>query len=412
MGKNRRHITGLDIGTHKICAIIGELNPDGSLEIIGLGHCPSKGMRKGIVVNLDATVEAIKKALEEAELMSGVGVDRVFVSAGGTHLRGLNSRGVIAVSNRENTICRESIQRAVDAAKAISFPQDRELLHVLPQEFIVDDQEGIRNPEGMCGSRLEVNVHIISGSKTSIHNIVTCANRAGMLVSGIVAEQLAASESILTDDEKELGVALVDIGGGTTAIAIFEHGSVWHTSVIAVGGEYFTNDIAVGMMTPIPEAERIKKKYGCALTSLVDDSEMVEIPRVGGRKPRLVPRHILAEIIQPRAEELFGLVKQEIAEAGFEKSLNSGIVLTGGGSSLHGICECAEAIFNLPIRTGSPEGVGGLSDVVSSPIFATAVGLVKQGVQRQSARGAARQSTGSLFARMGSSVRSWLQEIF
>jgi cell division protein FtsA len=405
-------MTGLDIGTSKICTVIAEVTDEGNLEIIGLGNCPSRGMRKGIVVNLDVTVESIKKSLEEAELMAGVSVDKVYVSAGGVHLKGLNSRGVIAASAKEKGITAECTQRAIDAAKAISFPQDREILHILPQEFIIDDQEGIKNPEGMCGNRLEVNVHIISGSRTSIQNIITCVNRSGMLVSEVVAEHLADGESILSEDEKELGVALVDIGGGTTGIAIFEHGSLWHTSVLPIGGEFFTNDIAVGMMTPIPEAEKIKKKFGSALCSLVGDDDVVEIPRVGGRKPRLVPRQILAEIIQPRAEEIFNLVKEEIKNAGFEKCLNSGIVLTGGGSLLFGMEECAENIFNLPIRVGSPMGVGGLSDVANSPMFATAVGLVKYGRHSQPAKGNNTQNAESVFHRMGTSVKSWLTEIF
>src|SRR5256714_1002206 len=346
-----------------------------ALDIVGIGVAESRGIRRGVVVNLEAAVDSIKKAIEEAELMAGIEIDSVHLALSGPHIKGFNSRGVVAVAGKNREITREDVKRAIDAAKAVSLPTGREILHVLPEDFVVDEQDGIGAPVGMTGARLEVNVHIITGSQSSTQNIVACVNRAGVNVAEMVVEQLAASDSVLTADEKELGVALVDIGGGTTDIAIYERGSLWHTAVIGVGGDHFTNDIAVGLRTPVPDAEKIKRKCGCALSAMVDEDETMEVASVGGRKPRLMARRILSEILQPRAEEIFHLVWDEIRRAGYEKSLNSGVVLTGGGSILDGMPEMAEQIFDLPIRRGCPTGVGGLADHVNSPTFATAVGL-------------------------------------
>jgi cell division protein FtsA len=371
-----RYLVGLDVGTSKVAAIVGEARDDGQLDIIGVGVADSRGIRRGVVVNLDAAVESIKKALEEAELTAGIEIDSVHLGLSGAHMNGLNSRGVVAVAGKTREITREDVRRAIDAAKAVTLPSGREIIHVLPQDFVVDEQDGIGAPVGMTGSRLEVNVHIVNGSSSSTQNLVACVNRAGVSVQDPTLGQLAASEAVLTKDEKDLGVALVDIGGGTTDIAIFERGSVWHTGVIAVGGDHFTNDIAVGLRTPVPDAERIKRRCGCALSTMVGDDETMEVASVGGRKPRVMPRRVLSEILQPRAEEIFHLLWDEIRNAGCDRSLNSGLVLTGGGAMLEGMAEIAEQIFDLPIRRGYPANIGGLIDHVNSPEFATAVGLV------------------------------------
>lgn len=376
MPSRERYLVGLDVGTSKIAAIVGEARDDGSLEIIGVGVADSRGIRRGVVVNLDAAVESIKKALEEAELTAGIEIESVHLGLSGAHMNGLNSRGVVAVAGKTREITREDVRRAIDAAKAVTLPSGREIIHVLPQDFVVDEQDGIGNPVGMTGSRLEVNVHIVNGSASSTQNLVACVNRAGVTVLDTTLGQLAAAEAVLTKDEKDLGVALVDVGGGTTDIAIFERGSVWHTGVVAVGGDHFTNDIAVGLRTPVPDGERIKRRCGCALSTMVADDETMEVASVGGRKPRVMPRRVLSEILQPRAEEIFHLLWDEIRNAGCDRSLNSGLVLTGGGAMLDGMAEIAEQIFDLPIRRGYPQGVGGLIDHVSSPEFATAVGLV------------------------------------
>jgi cell division protein FtsA len=349
---------------------------DGEVEIIGLGVAESQGIRRGIVVNVEAAVDSIKQAIEEAELMAGIEIDSVHLALSGPHIKGFNSRGVVAVAGKNREITREDVRRAIDAAKAVNLPSGREILHVLPQDFVVDEQDGIGAPVGMTGSRLEVNVHIITGNSSSTQNIVACVNRAGVEVVETVLEQLAAADAVLTPDERELGVALVDIGGGTTDFAIFERGSLWHTGVISVGGDHFTNDIAVGLRTPVPDAEKVKRRCGCALSAMVGEEEVMEVASVSGRKARIMSRRIISEILQPRAEEIFHLLWDEIRRAGFEKSLHSGIVLTGGGALLEGMAEIAEQIFDLPIRRGLPAGVGGLTDHVNSPSFATAVGLV------------------------------------
>jgi cell division protein FtsA len=376
VGRKERYLVGLDVGTSKTTAIVGEMLDEGGLNIVGIGVAESHGIRRGVVVNVDAAVESIKKAIDEAELMAGVEIDSVHLGLSGPHTKGFNSRGVVAVAGKNREITREDVRRAIDAAKAVALPGGREILHVLPQDFVVDDQDGIGAPVGMTGARLEVNVHIVTGNASSTQNVVACVNRAGVEVVGMVLGQLAASEAVLTPDEKQLGVALLDIGGGTADLAIFERGSLWHTAVISVGGDHFTNDIAVGLRMPIPEAEKLKRKCGCALSGMVDDDETIEVASVGGRRPRVMARRILSEILQPRAEEVFHLVWDEIRRAGYEKSLNSGIVLAGGGAILEGLPEIAEQIFDLPIRRGCPAGVGGLVDHVGSPAFAAAVGLV------------------------------------
>ncbi len=376
MARRERYIVGLDVGTSTVSCVVGESQDDGNLEVVGAGVAESRGIRRGVVVNLEAAVESIGKAVEEAELMAGIEIDSVHLGLSGPHIKGFNSRGVIAVAGKNREITRDDVRRAIDAAKAVALPTGREILHVLPQDFVVDEQDGVGVPVGMTGSRLEVNVHIVTGATSSTQNVVACVNRAGVAVIDTVIEQLAAAEAVLTADEKELGIALIDIGGGTADLAIFERGSLWHTSVIAVGGDHFTNDIAVGLRTPIPDAEKVKRKYGCALSSMVDEDQTIEVASVGGRKPRLMARRILSEILQPRAEEIFHLVWDEIRRAGYERSLNSGIVLTGGGAILEGMPEIAEQIFDLPIRRGCPFGVGGLADHVNSPVFGTPVGLV------------------------------------
>ena len=369
-------IVGLDIGTTKICCIVGHMADDG-LEVVGIGTSPSRGMRKGVVINIESTVAAIRKAIREAELMAGCEIKSVFTGIAGGHIRGMNSQGVIAIKNREVTS--DDLQRVIDAAKAIAIPMDREVLHILPQEFIIDDQDGIREPLGMSGVRLEAKVHIVTGAVASAQNIIKSCNRAGVDVADIVLEQLASSEAVLSSDEKELGVALVDIGGGTADIALYSEGAIKHTSVLSIGGDHLTNDIAVGLRTPMAEAEKIKQAYGCCLTSMVGKDETIEVPSVGGREPRILSRQLLAEILEPRVEEMFSLINREIIKSGYDELVASGVVLTGGTAILPGMPELAEQIFNLPVRRGTPIEIGGLVDVVNSPIYASGVGLIKYG---------------------------------
>jgi len=401
------YMVGLDIGTKKITAIIGEITEEGKVEVIGIGTADSKGLRKGVVVNLDITSAAIKKAQEEAELMAGVGISSAFVGISGAHIKSFNSRGVIAVSGKNREITRDDIRRVIEQSKAVSIPPDREIIHVIPQEFVVDEQDGIKDPLGMSGIKLEVNVHIITGAITLVQNMRTCVERTGINIEQIVLNQIATSSSTLTLDEKELGVGLIDIGGGTTEVAIFERGSLWYTSIIPLGGDNFTNDIAVGLRTPIPEAERIKRKYGCVSSTVLDEQETIEVPSVGrGRKPRILSRQLLADIIQPRAEEIFRLVDNDIKRMGYEKSLNSGIVLTGGTALLEGLEEVAEQIFDLPVRRGDPTGVGGLVDRVSTPDFATAVGLILYGYNLFQEKGISKERKKGLWTRF----KDWFKE--
>lgn len=401
------YIVGFDIGTKKVAAIIGEITEEKKIEVIGIGTADSKGLRKGVVVNLEATVEAIKKAQEEAELMAGVEIDSAYIGISGAHIKSFNSRGVIAVTGKNKEINQEDIRRVIEQSKAVSIPPDREIIHIIPQEFVVDEQDGIKDPLGMSGIKLEVNVHIITGAITSVQNLKTCLVRAGIEIKEIVLNQIATSTSTLTHDEMELGVGLIDIGGGTTEIAIFERGSLWYTSIIPIGGDNFTNDIAVGLRTPIPEAEKIKKKFGCVSSPLEDEQETIEVPSVGrGKKPRILSRQILADIIQPRAEEIFRLVDNDIKRMGYEKSLNSGIVLTGGTALLEGLEEIAEEIFDLPVRRGDPGGVGGLVDRVSTPDFAAAVGLLLYGYDQRKEKGISKDRKKGFWAKF----KDWFKE--
>ncbi|MGF1508516.1 MAG: cell division protein FtsA [Myxococcota bacterium] len=378
MNRNDGKIVGLDVGTTKVTALVGELTEDG-LDLVGIGQSPSTGMRKGVVVNIASTVGAIRKAVEEAERMAGCEIQQVFTGIAGGHIRGFNSHGIVAVKDGE--ITQADVDRVIEAAKAVAIPMDREVIHVLPQEFIVDDQDGIKEPLGMHGVRLEAKVHIVTAASTSAQNVIRCANRSGLDVAAVVLQQLASAEAVLTQDEKDLGVCLVDIGGGTADIAIFSDGAIVHTSVLPLGGNHVTTDIALGIRTPQEEAERIKKRFGCAMVAQVDPQETVDVPSVGGRKPRTLSRQILCEIIEARVEEILQLVRDEIRNTAYEDLLASGVVLTGGGSNLEGIQDLAEDVLGLPVRFGMPEGIGGLSDVVRSPSYATGVGLLRHGAK-------------------------------
>ena len=411
MSKKDRYIVGLDIGTTKVCVLVAEIRDDGALDIIGMGTSDSKGLRKGVIVNVDPTVECIKKVVEEAELMAGISIEEAFVGIAGEHIMGSNSRGMISINSRDHVISRDDINRVIEAAKQIPIPTDKDILHVLPQEFMVDGQDEIGDPLGMSGNRLEVNVHVVTCGTTQLQTLLTCVNKAGIEVADTVLEQLASSESVLTPDEKELGVALIDIGGGTTDLAIFEKQSLWHSYIRSIGGDHFTSDIAVGLRTPMGEAERIKKRYGCALSSLIEEEETIEVPSVAGRKPRYMSRQILCDIIQPRAEELFMIMKDEIDRMGLVRSLNSGVVLTGGGSLLEGMVEIAERIFDLPVRIGKPVGVGGLIDVINSPVYSTAVGLIIYGYRTREVRSGTSRLSGSRRKPL-SRFKEWIAEIF
>jgi len=404
---NEELIVGLDIGTTKICAVVGEVNPDG-IDIVGIGTHSSVGLRKGVVVNIESTVDSINRAIEEAELMGGCEITSVYAGIAGGHIKGFNSHGIVAVKGNE--ITQKDIDRVIDAARAVAIPPDREVIHVLPQEFIVDDQDGIQDPRGMAGVRLEAKIHIVTGAVTSAHNIIKCANRAGLDVCDIVLQSLASSEAVLNNEEKDLGVALVDFGGGTTDLAIFRGKSIKHTSVLALGGNNLTKDISVGLRTPIGEAEKIKIKYGTCLTSGIGKDETIEVPGVGGRKPRTLSRQILGEILEPRVEEIFTLINREIYRAGMEEAVTSGVVLTGGSSLLDGVVDVAESVFNLPTRIGKPMGIRGLVDVVNNPMYATAVGLVLYGARFQ-AKKKFRIRDRNIFNRVMARMKRWFKDI-
>jgi cell division protein FtsA len=408
MGKKDSLVVGLDIGTTKICTVVGEVAND-QVNIIGLGTFPSKGLRKGVVVNIESTVQSIKKAVEEAELMADCHITSVYAGIAGGHIRGINSHGVIAIKNKE--ITPSDVKRVIDAASAVAIPMDREIIHVIPQEYIVDDQDGIKDPVGMSGVRLEGRVHIVTGAITSAQNIIKCANRAGLNVDDIVLEQLGSSDAVLTHEEKELGAAIVDIGGGTTDLVIFSNGAIKHTAVFSLAGSHVTNDISVGLRTPVEEAEKIKIRYGCALTSLVRKDETIEVPSVGGRKPRVLSRQTLAEIIEPRVEEILSLVRDELVKVGYGSLLASGVILTGGSAILEGVPELAEQIFNLPVRRGTPVGIGGLIDLVSSPIYATGVGLVLYG-SRNMGKSRFQVGEGNVFSKVTRRMKEWIGEFF
>ncbi len=408
MGRREEIVVGLDIGTTKIACIIGEVTADG-IDIIGIGSHPSAGLRKGVVINIDATINSIKKAVEEAELMAGCEVHTVFAGIAGGHIQGFNSHGIVAVKDKE--VKATDLARVVDAARAVAIPMDREVIHVIPQEYIIDEQEGIKEPIGMTGVRLEAKVHIVTASVTSAQNIIKCANACGLNVADIVLEQLASSEAVLSADERELGVAVVDIGGGTTDIAIYANGSLVHTAVLSIGGNHLTNDIAVGLRTPMAEAERIKQRYGCAMTSKVSSEETIEVPSVGGRPPRILSRQILSEIIEPRVEEIFAYVGREIKNAGCEHLIASGVVITGGTTILENMPEIAEEVLGLPVRRGVPRGIGGLVDVVRDPKYATGVGLVQYGAKHADVN-LFRVREEGVYRKVALRMKRWFAEMF
>ncbi|MFP5257486.1 MAG: cell division protein FtsA [Acidobacteriota bacterium] len=401
-------IVGLDIGTTKICVVVGELSPEG-VDVVGIGTSPSTGLRKGVVVNIEQTVQSIKKALEEAELMAGCEIRSVYAGIAGSHIKGFNSHGVIAVKGGE--VGPRDIERVIDAAKAVAIPLDREVIHILPQEFIVDDQRGIADPLGMAGVRLEVRVHIVTGAVTSAQNIIRSCHRAGLDVSDIVLESLASSKAVLTGEEREIGVALVDLGGGTTDLAIFANDSIKHTAVLALGGTNLTNDIAFGLRTPMASAEKIKIKYGCALAEMVPKDDVIEVMSVGGREPRRLSRQVLAEICEPRVEEMLALVDQELIRSGMKNQIGAGVVLTGGTALIEGIQELGEQIFNLPTRIGYPDKVGGLKDVVNSPMYATAVGLLMYGAEKEGVEQRFRIRDENVFNRILGRMRKWFVDV-
>ncbi|MBL4763404.1 MAG: cell division protein FtsA [Gammaproteobacteria bacterium] len=375
-------IVGLDIGTSKVVAVVGEINADNGIEIIGVGSQPSRGLKKGVVVNIESTVQSIQRAVEEAELMAGCQINSVYVGIAGSHVRSLNSHGIVAIKDRE--VSQSDVDRVIDAAKAVAIPADQRILHVMPQEFVIDNQDGIREPVGMSGVRLESKVHLVTGAVSAAQNIVKCIRRCGLEVDDIILEQLASSQSVLTEDEKELGVCLVDIGGGTTDIAIFTEGAIRHTAVIPIAGDQVTNDIAVALRTPTQYANDLKIKYACALRQLANSEETIEVPSMGDREPRRLARQTLAEVVEPRYEELLSLVQSELRRSGFEDICAAGVVLTGGSSKMEGVIELAEEIFNMPVRLGLPQYVSGLVDVIRNPIHATGVGLLLFGHKYQS----------------------------
>jgi len=409
MGRREEIIVGLDIGTTKVAAVVGQLTEDG-IDIIGIGSHPSRGLVKGVVVNIENTVGSITEAIEQAEQMAGCEISTVYAGIAGGHIRGVNSTGIVAVKPKGGEICRADVDRVLEAAKAIPIPPDREILHTIPQEFVVDAQDGVRDPIGISGVRLEARVHVVTAAVMSAQNIVKCAQRCGLTVADIILAPIASAQACLHDDERELGVALVDIGGGTADIVIYVDGAVVHTSVLTLGGQHLTNDIAVGLRTPTAEAERIKQKYGCASSSLVDPEETIEVPGVGGRSPKVVPRQDLCAIIEPRVEEIFSMVQRKIAETGYADLLASGVVITGGATILEGMVELADEVLGMPVRRGSPIGVGGLTDVVRSPVYSTGAGLVLYGaahaadVERPSRKP---EKEASMLRRM----KDWFKEI-
>ena len=407
MQRQENIIVGLDVGTTKICAVVGEVEGN-KINIIGIGTHPSIGLRKGVVVNIESTVESIQKAVEEAELMAGCEISSVYAGIAGGHITGFNSRGIVAIKGPEVT--KNDVERVIDAARAVAIPMDREVIHVIPQEFIIDDQGGIQNPVGMSGVRLEAKIHIVTGAVTSAHNIVKCANRSGLDVCDIVLEPLASGEAVLTNEEKDLGAALLDLGGGTSDLAIFFGKNIKHTFVLSLGGNNLTNDISIGLRASQAEAEKIKIKYGTCVTQNISSEETIEVPGMGGRKPRKLPRQILGEILEPRIEEIFTLIKREIFRAGMDNVITSGVVLTGGSSLLHGITDIAESIFDVPSRLGKPMGISGLIDVVNNPMYATGVGLVLYGARNQPEK-KFRIRDSNIFHRIITRMKRWFKEV-
>ena len=403
---DRNLLVGLDIGTSKVVAIVAEVSPEGRIEVIGIGSSASRGLKRGVVVNIESTVQSIQRAVEEAELMAGCEINSVFTGIAGSHVRSLNSHGIVAIRDKE--VSASDVERVIDAARAVAIPADQRVLHVLPQEFVIDNQEGIPEPIGMAGVRLEAKVHLVTGAVSAAQNIVKCVQRCGLTVEDIVLEQLASSYAVLTEDEKELGICIVDMGGGTTDIAVFCGGAIQHTAVIPIAGSQVTNDIAVSLRTPAQYAEEIKIKYACALSQLANPDETIEVPSVGDRPPRRLARQTLAEVVEPRYEELFHLVRKELRRSGFEELIAAGIVMTGGSAKMEGAIELAEEVFHMPVRLGVPQYVDGLADVVRNPIHATGVGLLLYGREALQARTDAAQSKvglGGVVRRM----RSWFK---
>jgi cell division protein FtsA len=398
-------IVGLDIGTSKVVAIVGEISGD-EIEIIGLGSSRSRGLKKGVVVNIESTVHSIQRAIEEAELMAGCEIHSVFAGIAGSHIRSLNSHGIVAIRDHEVTM--GDVDRVIDAARAVAIPADQKILHILPQEFVIDHQEGVKEPVGMSGVRLEAKVHMVTGAVSAAQNIIKCVRRCGLEVDDVILEQLASSYAVLTEDEKELGICLVDIGGGTTDIAVFTEGAIHHTAVIPIAGDQVTNDIAVALRTPTQHAEDIKVQYACALTQLANPEETIDVPSVGERPSRRLARQTLAEVVEPRYEELFTLIQAELRRSGFEDLIAAGIVLTGGSSKMEGVVELAEEIFHMPVRIGIPQHVSGLVDVVKNPIYSTGVGLLLFGRKQMQEGFSPLRASGGLWERM----KSWFQGNF
>lgn len=408
MKDSKNLVVGLDIGTSKVVAVVAELAPDGRMEIIGMGSHDSRGLKKGVVVNIEATVNAIQRALEEAELMADCKIQHVFTGIAGSHIRSFNSTGMVAVKDKEVTPL--DVDRAIETARAMPIPTDQQVLHTLTQEFIVDGQDGVKEPIGMSGVRLEVKVHIVTGAVTAAQNIVKCVRRCGLEVDDLILQPLASSLAVLTEDEKELGVCLVDIGGGTTDIAVFREGAIRHTAVVPIAGDQITNDIAMALRTPTAEAEELKIRNGCSLRQLADASHMIEVPGVGDRPPRQLSRQTLAEVIEPRVEELYSMVQKVLKDSGYEDLLSSGIVLTGGSSVMQGMVELGEEIFHMPVRLGVPRYTGGLAEVVRNPRYATVVGLLLEGMVQTQRGMIARQ--GWSFRQVMGRMREWLQRNF
>src|SRR4051795_7408371 len=406
--ENKNLIVGLDIGTSKIAAIVAEMKPEGGFEVVGMGSSPSRGLKKGVVVNIESTVNAIQRALEEAELMADCKIREVFTGIAGSHIKSFNSHGMVAIKDRE--VNQIDVDRVIETAKAVNIPTDQQILHILNQEFIIDGQEDVREPLGMSGVRLEVKVHIVTGAVSAAQNIMKCVRRCGLEVQDLILQPLASAMAVLSEDEKDLGVCLVDIGGGTTDIAVFTHGAIRHTAVVPIAGDQITNDIAMALRTPTADAESIKVRHGVALRQLADPNQMLEVPGIGERGTRSLSRQTLAEVIEPRVEELYSLVQQALRDSGFEELLSSGIVLTGGSSVMQGMVELGEEIFHMPVRIGVPRYAGGLADVVRAPRYATAVGLLLEGVAQVHHGKLSRQS-GSVKAVLGR-MREWFQRNF
>jgi len=403
---DRNLIVGLDIGTTKVAAIVGEINDLGEVEVIGIGSTPSRGLKKGVVINLESTVNSIQRAVEEAELMAGCEITSVYAGIAGSHIKSLNSHGIVAIRDKE--VSQYDIDRVIDSARAVAIPADQKILHILPQEFVIDMQEGIKEPIGMSGIRLEAKVHMVTGSVSAAQNIIKCIRRCELGVDDIVLEQLASCSSVLTEDEKELGVCLIDIGGGTTDIAIFSHGAIKHTAVIPIAGDQVTNDVAVALRTPTQDAEEIKRLHGCALTQIADANEMIDVPSIGDRPSRKISKQNLAEIIEPRYEELMLLVQAELRRSGYEGLVAAGMVLTGGSSKVTGLVDLAEEIFHMPVRLGFPQHVAGLTDVVQNPIYSTGVGLLLYGRDHSLGNEQLLEAGEGIFSRM----RNWFQNNF